>query len=108
MTDEKPITLEQAVPQVIGELDGPTSLAEVTQRVLAIRPSTAKRPEQQVRNQLSGHWNKSWVYLDSKTIVPLRAALRGVRFRIVLSRIESRRGILFLDPNFRGFVKPRC
>lgn len=32
--------------------------------------------------------------------------MRGAHFWIVISRLESRRGILFLDPNFRGFVKP--
>lgn len=105
MTDEKLITLEQAVQQVVAELDGPTPVAEVARRVLAIRPSTAKRPEQMVRNQLSLHWHKKWVYLDGKTVIPLRLAMNGVRFRIVLSRLEARRGVLFFVPNFLGFVK---
>ncbi len=105
MADEKPITLEQAIQQVIAELDGPTPVAEVIRRVLAIRPSTAKQPEQGVRNRISKHWRKNWVYLDGKTVIPLRTVMQGARFRIVLSRLESRRGILFLDPNFRGFVK---
>ena len=105
MTDEKPITLEQAVQQVIAGLDGPTPVAEVIQRVLAIRPSTAKRPERLVRNHLSGHWNKSWVYLDARTVIPMRIVMRGARFRIVLSRPEIKHGVLFFDPNFRGFAK---
>jgi hypothetical protein len=105
MTDEKPITLEAAVQQVVAELDGPTPVAEVIQRVLAIRASSAKRPDQQVRNQLSGHWNKSWVYLDAKTVTPLRVVMRGARFRIVLSRLEIKHGALLLEPNFRGFTK---
>lgn len=36
MTDEKPITLERAVRQVVAELDGPTPVVEVIWRVLAI------------------------------------------------------------------------
>jgi hypothetical protein len=42
MTDEKPITLEAAVQQVVAELAGPTPVAEVVQRVLTIHQS--KRP----------------------------------------------------------------
>jgi hypothetical protein len=105
MTDEKPITLEAAVQQVVAELAGPTPVAEVVQRVLAIRASSAKRPDQQVRNQLSGHWNKTWVYLDARTVVPLRVVMHGARFRIVLSRLEIKHGALLLEPNFRGFTK---
>ncbi len=105
MPDEKPITLAQAVDQVVAELDGPTPVTEVIQRVLAMRPSAAKQPEKLVRNHLSGHWDKSWVYLGAKTVISLRVTMRGARFRLVLSRLESRRGILFLEPNFSGFVK---
>ncbi len=108
MTDEKPITLEQAVQRVIGELDGPTPVAEIVRRVLEIRPSSAKHPEQQIRSQISGHWNKTWVYLDAKTISPLRVAMQGARFRIVLSRLEIKHGALFFEPNFYGFTRLRA
>jgi hypothetical protein len=105
VTEEQPITLEQAVQQVVAELDGPTPVAEVVRRVLVIWPSAAKQPEQTVRNRLSQHWNKAWVYLDARTVIPLRAIMRGTRFRIVLSRLESKRGLLFSEPNFHGFAK---
>jgi hypothetical protein len=108
MTDEKPITLEAAVQQVVAELAGPTPVAEVVHRVLAIRPSAAKRPDQQVRNQLTGHWNKTWVYLDARTVVPLRVVMHGARFRIVLSRLEIKYGALLFEPNFRGFTRLRA
>ncbi len=104
MNEDKLCTLQQAVQQVIAGLDGPTPVAEVVQRVLAIHPSTAKRPEHPVRNHLSKHWNRSWVYLDAKTVIPLRVVMRGARFRIVLSRQEIKHGVLFFDPNFRGFA----
>lgn len=105
MTEEKPITLEQAVRQVMAELDGPTPVTEVIQRVLAIHPSAAKQPEKLVRTHISQHWHKEWVYLDSKTVIPLRLVMNGARFRIVLSRLEIRRGFLFFMPNFLGLVK---
>jgi len=108
MPDEKSITREQAVQQVVGELAGPTPVAEVVRRVLALWPSAAKRPEQAVRNELSQNWNRTWVYLDSETVIPLRVVMRGVRFRIVLSRLEIKRGVLFCAPNFHGFARHRA
>ncbi len=102
MTDEKPITLEVAVQQVMSELDAPTPIAEAVQRVLAIRPSSAKQPEGLVRNHLNKHWNKTWVSLDAKTVIPLHVVMRGVRFRIALSRLEIKHGALMLEPNFQG------
>ena len=39
MSDEKPITFEAAIRQVVAELAGPTPVTEVARRVLAIRPS---------------------------------------------------------------------
>ncbi len=104
MTDEKPITLEAVVRQVVADLAGPTPVEEVARRVLMIHPSAAKRPEQTVRNHLSGHWDKTWVYQDGKTVIPLHVVMLGARFRVVLSRLEIKHGALLLEPNFRGFV----
>ena len=105
MTDEKPITFEAAIRQVVAELAGPTPVEEVARRVLAIHPSAAKQPEQTVRNQLSRHWDKTWVYLDARTVIPLHVVLRGARFRIVLSRLDIKHGALLLEPDFRGYAR---
>jgi hypothetical protein len=74
---------------------------EFSERVLELAPSTAKKPLQAVRSHLRyEHAGQTLVFLDSKTILPMRLALRGVRFRVPLSRRDVKEGMLPLDPWF--------
>jgi hypothetical protein len=62
---DQTITLEAALNQVINALDRPTPLDEVVQRVLAVRPSKAKNPVQQIRNNIRQVHRPLWVwYVD--------------------------------------------
>ncbi len=106
MPDQKPITIAEAVTQVVAQLDGPISRKELVARVLTIRPSHARKPAASINNHL--RWEargRTLVYLDRQTVVPLRIAMRGVRFRIPLSREEIKRRFLFIDPAFRYFLR---
>ena len=106
MSNEKPITIAEAVTQAVAQLDGPISRKELVARVLVIRPSQARKPAASINNHL--RWQargRTLVYLDRQTIVPLRIAMRGVRFRIPLSRKEIKRRFLFIDPGFRYFLR---
>lgn len=103
MTDQT-ITMESAIRQVIDQLDGPTPLDEVVQRVLAIRPSHAKNPAQAIRNNIRQIHRPTWVWLDERTLIPLRLCMRGVRFRITPSRTEVERGVLLILPALQGFI----
>jgi hypothetical protein len=99
------MTRDQAIEHVVGQLDGPISVDEFCQRVLALWPSRAKKPAATIRQTLRyDHPGKSIIFLDARTIVPIRVALRGVCFRIPLSRQEVKQGLLFLYPNFTCFV----
>lgn len=91
---------------MVAQLDGPISRDEFIARVLVIRPSNARNPAASIRNHL--RWQeegRTIVYLDPKTIVPLRIVMRGVRFRIPLSREEVKQGFLLVDPAFRYFLR---
>ncbi|MFQ6057870.1 MAG: hypothetical protein ACE5MB_03190 [Anaerolineae bacterium] len=106
MAKEKSITLREAVGEILAQLDGPISLDEFTERILALWPSKAKNPRASIRNHL--RWEgvgKTLVFLDRQTIVPLHVAMRGVRFRIPLSRQEVKRGVLIIDPSFHYFLR---
>ena len=105
MSDETSITLSQAIEQVMAQTDGPLGAGELTRRVLAIYPSKAKRPGASVRNRLRWEDGKTIVFLDRQTVIPLRLALRGVRFRIPVARREASRGILFTEPAFNFFLR---
>lgn len=102
------ITLSEAIKQVLIGLEGPISTDEFCDRVLAIRPSSAKNPKQSIRTKV--RWDMSGrmlAFLDSKTIVPLHVAMRGVRFRIPLSSRQVELGAVSLYPALYGFHQPR-
>jgi hypothetical protein len=105
MTDEKPIPLKAVVEQVVAQLNAPITLAEFAQRVQAIRPSKAKRPLAILHNHLRWQTGKTIVFLDRQTIVPLRLALPGVRFRLRLTRLEVEQGVLVAQPAFEHFLR---
>jgi len=107
MSNAKPITFEQAVAQVAGQLDGPTPVGEFVKRVLVIHPSRAKRPEASIRAKIYNRLGRDLVYLDRGTVIPMRVVMQGVRFRYAPSPLEVRRRFLLVEPAFHGFMRYR-
>jgi hypothetical protein len=106
MTDEKSITLSEAILQVVDEIGGPIAVSDFADRVLAIYPSKAKNPAARVRNHLrQEEYGTSITYRDRQTILPLRVAMKGIRFRITITRQEATQGMLFIEPNFFYFLR---
>src|SRR5574341_291133 len=104
MADKKPPTLSAIIEQVLAQVQGPMPVDEFAQRVLAIYPSKAKNPLTSLRSTLRLEYTgQNLAFLDRHTIVPLRLALQGVRFRIPVTRQEASRGVLCMDPGFHGF-----
>ncbi len=105
MTDEKPIPLDAAMEQVLAQVNAPIAMDEFAQRVLAIRPSKAKRPLAILHNHLRWHTGIDIVFLDRQTIVPLRLALPGVRFRLRITNLEVEQGVLVAQPAFEHLLR---
>lgn len=106
MAESKPIKLADAVAQIIDQLDGPMSIEDLVQRVLELRPSKAKDPKANIRTHL--RWDqegKTLVFLDRTTIMPLRLAMQGIRFRIPISPQAAGRGALPIKPFFDPFLR---
>ena len=60
------MTKDQAIEQVVGQLDGPIALDAFCERVLALWPSRAKNPAAAVRQTLRyAHAGKSVIFLDA-------------------------------------------
>jgi len=98
-------TINESVERVLAEVDGPIEVNEFYKKVLKIRPSSAKNPTSSIRNNLKmNQEGKSIVFLDRKTIIPLRVALPGIRFRIPLSSEEVTEGVLMFMPSFQGWA----
>ena len=99
------MTIREAIERVLSEVNKPIKVRDLADKVLQIRPSSAKNPRasiyQKLKYDLEG---TSIAYLDKNTIVPLRVAAPGVRFRIPLSRREVKRGALAVHPSFDPWI----
>ena len=81
------LTLKQVVEQVLSELNEPITVKDLADRVYAIYPTRSKTAMSSLRNCL--HYDEqgvNLVYLDRFTILPMRIALQGVRFRVPIDR----------------------
>ncbi len=106
MTQQNSISRNEAIELVMGQLNGPTNISDVIKQVLDIWFSSAKKPEQGVRQAMRGwdHFAKTLIFLDKDTVAPINIALQGVTFRIPLSRQEVKHGVISVSPNFTGFL----
>lgn len=105
MNEQKPLTLSKAIEQVLAQVDGRIAVQEFIARVMAIHPSQAKKPQKAVRDHL--RWNElgtTLVFLDQQTILPLRIAMKGVRFRVRVTRQQTEKGLLLTKPAFEYFL----
>ncbi len=97
--------METAFNHVIDQLDGPTPVDEVVQRVLSIRPSNAKNPAQQVRSSMRYMYQPTWVWLDQHTVLPMRLAMHGVRFRITPPESEIEHSLFYAMPALYALLR---
>ncbi len=102
-------TLREVTQQVLEEMTEPASVNDIVQRVLERYPSTSKDPPKRVRDHLHSHEmvGVELVYLDPKTIAPLRLAMPGVCFRVPLEADDVQSGLVPVRPGFVPFVTNR-
>ena len=101
MADKK-ITLKQVIEQVLSELNELITVTDLADRVYAIYPTRAKTAMSSLRNCL--HYDEqgvNLVYLDKFTVLPMRIAMKGIRFRVPIDRhAEKENGIPVLFFNY--------
>ncbi len=102
-TKGKP-TRKQIIQQVLSKLDGPTLLDDLIEQVHHIYPSQAKNPRHVTHTELNHHEGRLFVFLDAQTILPMRLAFTGVRFRIRLDPQETKHGVLIIQTAFDYFL----
>jgi hypothetical protein len=110
MADKK-ITLKQVVEQVLSELDGPITVKDLADRVYAIYPTKSKTAMSSFRNCL--HYDEQGVnlaYVNRDTLLPMRIAMQGVRFRVPIDRHAEKENtvpILFFNYFIGRDTKPQ-
>lgn len=85
-------TYDQVIENILREASAPMSVLELAQKISAERPSTSKNPVKASEKKIKEAVGRQLIYLDSNTILPLRIAWQGVRFRMDLSREEVNKG----------------
>ena len=104
-------SISSVVAQVAAQLEAPISFDAFAQRILDIKPSTAKNPKAGIRNELGYNLlEHNLVYLDDRKqlLAPLKRLIPGVRFRHVVSEQEVENGLMLLDRNNCAFLPGRA
>jgi len=102
----KTLSKRQAIAQVVAQMTGPINTDEFTRRVLALWPSKAKKPWNAIRQTLRYDFlGRNLLFLDKQTLISMRLAMPGVRFRLPLSRREIHKGWLFVFPAFQFLAR---
>ena len=106
MKHDETISKTEAIHQVAAQMDGPMNLDDFISQVLEIWPSSAKNPQNSVKQTIRDeHLGRNLLFLDETTLISMQQAMAGVRFRIPLTRQEINRGWLFVYSSFQ-FLKP--
>ena len=100
-------TLDDVTESIMADAAGPMPLSDLVQQILARKPSRAKDPVKAVMAHLRDPYgrDKTFVFVDRETVLPLRLALEGARFRITLDRQMASQGALPLHPYFVPFLR---
>ena len=100
-------TLDDVTESIMADAAGPMPLSDLVQQILARKPSRAKDPVKAVMAHLRDPYgrDKTFVFMDRETVLPLRLALEGARFRITLDRQMASQGALPLHPYFVPFLR---
>ena len=74
------------ITEIMHTVPGPLPTQELAAQMLLALPSSARNPKQTMRQHIRRANGRQLVFLDADTVLPLRLAYQGVRFRIVLER----------------------
>ncbi|NJN17909.1 MAG: hypothetical protein HC822_17365 [Oscillochloris sp.] len=94
MSQQEP-TIANILRQLAAEHDEPVEERRVLEQVLEHRPSSAKNPYATIRERL--RWDGltlGWLRLSRHELVPLRVALRDLRFRCIPRACDVEDGML--------------
>jgi hypothetical protein len=79
----------EAIDQVLSRADSALEWNNFVQQVLELWPSKAKNPATSIRSELRYDGGRQVVWLDKQTLIPVRLAMRGLRFRIPFTSLEA-------------------
>jgi hypothetical protein len=96
-SQEKSLTYEMVIGEIMSKAPGSMPAQELATQMLLALPSFARNPKQAMRQHIRQANGKQLVFLNADTVLPLRLAYQGTRFRIHLERESFDKGLLPLD-----------
>ncbi|MCL5999366.1 MAG: plasmid pRiA4b ORF-3 family protein [Chloroflexi bacterium] len=91
---EKVPAYEEVIADLLRSTTGPVSAKELAEKLLAVRPSQARNPLQAMRQHIRQANGRLLVFLDADTVLSLRLAFQGARFRLPLDREMINKGLV--------------
>ena len=88
---EPALTYEMVITDLMQHADGPVPAQELAAQMQSLLPSTARNPQQAMRQHIRQANGRQLIFWDSDTVLPIRLAFQGVRFRIPLEEKASTR-----------------
>ncbi|HSQ17686.1 MAG TPA: hypothetical protein VLM83_08320 [Anaerolineales bacterium] len=104
MMKEKALTYEMVIAGIMQRTAGPLPVQALAEQMLLALPSSARKPQQAMRQHIREAVGRQLVFVDADTVLPLRLAYQGVRFRIVLQRESFDKGLLPLGHNLWQYL----
>jgi hypothetical protein len=104
MPQKSALTISDAIKLALSRLDQPIEKNALIDLVLEIRPSSAKTARDSIGNALRWDMRDEALQLEDRRILPIRLAMRNVRFRISLAKETIDLGKLPVTPGFFPFI----
>ena len=101
--DIKP-TYTEIMTKLLDLASEPIPVNEFSEQILALRTVQAKKPLQAVQNQIRQENGRLLVFLGAETILPIRLAMQGVRFRLQLGQKVINKGLVQIDDNLFSYL----
>jgi hypothetical protein len=101
---DKPPTYDEVIAELLRTVSGPVPVAQLARRMLAARPSSARKPVEAMRQRLREAVGRLLVFTDPDTVLLLRLAHQGVRFRLPLDRDTVKRGLVSIGDSLYRYL----
>lgn len=85
ISQRKPPTVKDLLAEQLRDVTSPMPVDVLIGNLLELHPSKAKNPRAAIRTNITEQVGSLLVYTDREHVLPMGIAMKGVRFRILLS-----------------------
>jgi hypothetical protein len=101
------LTYTEIIAQFLAAADGPVLVKKLSEHMLALHPSAAKKPMTAARGKIREAIGHLLVFLDQDTVLPIHMAMNGARFRLQLDADSINTGLVEVGNNLPAYLPGR-